>query len=74
MGTARVAAVANDQRASLLSGGYATGRLLISEEDLQARIRALGREITTDYAGRAPLDDRDARWSLAMAATLAVPM
>jgi len=55
MGTARVAAVANDQRASLLSGGYATGRLLISEEDLQARIRALGREITTDYAGRAPL-------------------
>ena len=55
MGTARVAAMANDQRASLLSGGYATGRLLISEEDLQARIRALGREITADYAGRAPL-------------------
>ena len=55
MGTARVAAMANDQRASLSSGGYATGRLLISEEDLQARIRALGREITADYAGRAPL-------------------
>ena len=55
MGTARVAAMANDQRASLSSGGYAAGRLLISEEDLQARIRALGREITTDYAGRAPL-------------------
>ena len=55
MGTARVAAMANDQRASLSSGGYAAGRLLISEEDLQERIRALGREITTDYAGRAPL-------------------
>ena len=55
MGTARVAAMANDQRASLSSGGYAAGRLLISEEDLQARIRALGREITADYAGRAPL-------------------
>lgn len=47
--------MANDQRASLSSGGYATGRLLISEEDLQSRIRALGREITADYAGRAPL-------------------
>jgi hypoxanthine phosphoribosyltransferase len=47
--------MANDQRASLSSGGYAAGRLLISEEDLQARIRALGREITTDYAGRGPL-------------------
>ena len=47
--------MANDQRASLSSGGYAAGRLLISEEDLQARIRALGREITADYAGRAPL-------------------
>ena len=47
--------MANDQRASLSSGGYAAGQLLISEEDLQARIRALGREITTDYAGRAPL-------------------
>ena len=47
--------MANDQRASLSSGGYAAGRLLISEEDLQARIRALGLEITSDYAGRAPL-------------------
>ena len=47
--------MANDQRASLSSGGYAAGRLLISEEDLQSRIRALGREITADYAGRAPL-------------------
>lgn len=55
MGTARVAAMANDQRASLSSDGYAAGRLLISEEDLQSRIRALGREITADYAGRAPL-------------------
>jgi len=55
MGTARVAAMANDQLSSLSSGGYAAGRLLISEEDLQARIQALGREITADYAGRAPL-------------------
>ena len=55
MGTPRVAAMANDQRASLSSDGYAAGRLLISEEDLQARIRVLGREITADYAGRAPL-------------------
>jgi len=47
--------MANDQRASLSSGGYAAGQLLISEEDLQARIRALGQEITADYAGRAPL-------------------
>ena len=47
--------MANDQRASLSSGGYAAGRLLISEEDLQARIRVIGREITADYAGRAPL-------------------
>ena len=47
--------MANDQRASLSSDGYAAGRLLISEEDLQARIRVLGREITADYAGRAPL-------------------
>ena len=47
--------MANDQRASLSSGGYAAGPLLISEEDLQARIRALGLEITSDYAGRAPL-------------------
>ena len=47
--------MANDQRASLSSGGYAAGQLLISEEDLQARIRALGREITADYAGRTPL-------------------
>ena len=47
--------MANDQRASLSSGGYEAGRLLISEKDLQARIWALGREITADYAGRAPL-------------------
>ena len=55
MATARVAAMATDQPAFLSSGGYAAGQLLISEEDLQARIRALGREITADYAGRAPL-------------------
>ena len=36
-------------------GGYTVGRVLISEDDLQARILALGEEITSDYAGRAPL-------------------
>lgn len=55
MGTGRVAAVARDQGASLSADGYSVGRLLISEDDLQARIRALGEEITADYAGRAPL-------------------
>jgi len=55
MGTCRVAAMASDQGAFLSAGGYTVGRLLISEEDLQARIRALGEEITSDYAGRAPL-------------------
>jgi hypoxanthine phosphoribosyltransferase len=47
--------MASDQGALLSAGGYTVGRLLISEEDLQARIRALGEEITSDYAGRAPL-------------------
>ena len=47
--------MASDQGAFLSAGGYTVGRLLISEEDLQARIRALGEEITTDYVGRAPL-------------------
>ena len=47
--------MASDQGASLSAGGYSVGRLLISEDDLQARIRALGEEITSDYAGRAPL-------------------
>ena len=55
MGTGRVAAVASDQGASLSADGYSVGRLLISEDDLQTRIRALGEEITVDYAGRAPL-------------------
>jgi len=55
MGTGRVAAVASDQGASLSADGYSVGRLLISEDDLQARIRALGEEITSDSAGRAPL-------------------
>ena len=55
MGTGRVAAVASDQGASLSADGYSVGRLLISEDDLQARIRVLGEEITSDYAGRAPL-------------------
>ncbi|MBA2610273.1 MAG: hypoxanthine phosphoribosyltransferase [Actinobacteria bacterium] len=30
-------------------------RVLISEDELQTRIRELGREITADYEGRAPL-------------------
>jgi len=47
--------MASDQGAFLSAGGYTVGRLLISEEDLQARIRTLGEEITSDYAGRAPL-------------------
>ncbi len=47
--------MASDQGAFLSAGVYTVGRLLISEEDLQARIRALGEEITSDYAGRAPL-------------------
>tara|TARA_Y100000758_G_scaffold244404_1_gene180436 strand:+ start:468 stop:1085 length:618 start_codon:yes stop_codon:yes gene_type:complete len=55
MGTGRVAAVASDQGASLSADGYSVGRLLISQDDLQTRIRALGEEITADYAGRAPL-------------------
>ena len=55
MGTGRVVAVASDQGASLSADGYSVGRLLISEDDLQTRIRALGEEITADYAGRAPL-------------------
>ena len=37
------------------AGGYTFGRVLISKDDLQARILALGEEITSDYAGRAPL-------------------
>ncbi len=47
--------MASDQGAFLSAGVYTVGRLLISEEDLQARIRTLGEEITSDYAGRAPL-------------------
>ena len=30
-------------------------KVLISEDELQSRIRELGKEITADYAGRAPL-------------------
>ena len=39
----------------LVVGGYETGDVLVSEADLQARIRALGDEITADYTGRSPL-------------------
>ena len=31
------------------------GEIVVGEEELQARIAALGRQITEDYAGRAPL-------------------
>ena len=31
------------------------GRIVVSEDDLQARIAQLGKEITADYAGRPPL-------------------
>jgi len=55
MGTGRVATMAGNQVEPLSAGGYTVGRLLISEDDLQARILALGEEITSDYAGRAPL-------------------
>lgn len=34
---------------------YATGQVLVSVEDLQARIKTLGSEITADYVGRRPL-------------------
>ena len=47
--------MAGNQVEPLSAGGYTVGRLLISEDDLQARILALGEEITSDYAGRAPL-------------------
>jgi hypoxanthine phosphoribosyltransferase len=33
----------------------AQGEIVVSEDDLQARVAALGKEITADYAGRAPL-------------------
>jgi hypoxanthine phosphoribosyltransferase len=35
--------------------GPDVGRVIVSEEDLQARIAALGVRITADYAGRPPL-------------------
>jgi hypoxanthine phosphoribosyltransferase len=47
--------MAGNQVEPLSVGGYTVGRVLISEDDLQARILALGAEITSDYAGRAPL-------------------
>jgi hypoxanthine phosphoribosyltransferase len=31
------------------------GEVVVSEDDLRARVEALGKEITADYAGRAPL-------------------
>ena len=36
-------------------GGYIAGEVLVSSEDLQDRILALGEEIAADYAGRQPL-------------------
>ncbi len=39
----------------LLEDGPEVGPVIVSEADLQARITELGRQITADYAGRAPL-------------------
>ena len=41
-----------------LFGGHAPrelGRVVVSEDELQGRVAALGKEITVDYAGRPPL-------------------
>jgi len=38
-----------------LSGGTELGRVIVSEDDLQGRVAALGKEITADYAERPPL-------------------
>jgi hypoxanthine phosphoribosyltransferase len=38
-----------------LEDGPEVGRVIVSEADLHARITELGRQITADYAGRAPL-------------------
>ena len=35
--------------------GTAIGRIVVSEDDLQTRIRELGKELTSDYADRPPL-------------------
>ena len=40
---------------SASSDSLVPGRVLISEEELAARVRELGASITVDYAGRAPL-------------------
>ena len=37
------------------SSAPTSGRVIVSEEDLQARIAELGARITADYAGRPPL-------------------
>ena len=37
------------------TGGLAPGRVLIPEEELQAKVAELGGKITADYAGRVPL-------------------
>jgi len=39
----------------LTVGRYTASTVLVSADDLQARVRALGEEITADYAGREPL-------------------
>jgi hypoxanthine phosphoribosyltransferase len=39
----------------LLPDDPALGEVVVSEDDLRARVAALGKEITSDYAGRAPL-------------------
>ena len=35
--------------------GKALGKVIVTEDDLQGRVAALGKEITADYAGRSPL-------------------
>ena len=58
MSAASVAPMASDPSAvpaTLTVGDYTAGEVLVSAGDLQARIRALGDEITTDYVGREPL-------------------
>ena len=39
----------------LTVGRYTASSVLVSAVDLQARVRALGEEITADYVGREPL-------------------
>jgi len=46
---------ARSRLASRPVDGNAIGRIVVSEDELQARIRELGKELTSDYTGRPPL-------------------